>query len=110
MSLNDDYVAELIPQVEITEFVGQPAHALRVRLRKAIISDDWRFFFDPDSGRLLGYAYYEDDAGIRGARLLLHEEAALEGIRFPRLRSWYDLESGDYLGTDVIVQLSSSSR
>jgi hypothetical protein len=110
MSLNSDDVLERVPLPEITEFEGKPACALRIRLRKAIISDDWRFFFDPDSGRLLGYAYYENEAGTRGARLLLHEEAAFESIRFSRLRSWYDLESGNYLGTDVIVQVSSSSR
>ncbi|MEM0938207.1 MAG: DUF6503 family protein [Bacteroidota bacterium] len=92
------------PEITLSENAkvgNNPTNVLRVEYEE----DTWYFYFDEDSGKLLEYKFYKDEAAGKGELIKLEEEIQAKGIRIPQKRSWYTLPEMEYLGTDVLERV-----
>ncbi|MDX1501579.1 MAG: DUF6503 family protein [Thermoanaerobaculia bacterium] len=90
-------------RVETTLFDGRQVQAVRVTYDRAVGSDTWFFYFDPDTAALVGYRFHHDEGRNDGEYIILEGELEIDGLRLPRKRSWYRNRDGGYLGTDTLV-------
>lgn len=101
-----DKGAILDPEPRATTFQEREVLALRVTYDPSVGTDTWYFYFDPSSGALLGYRFYHDESKNDGEYITLEGEVEADGLRLPKVRSWYVNKDGEYLGTDTIETVS----
>ena len=101
------------PDVSLDEMVAEatvgetPCYRITARLNQEVISEEWFFYFDQRDYRLQGYGYASQDAG---------EYLRIDGIvevgqmRLPRMRHWYSRADSTYLGSDILVEVSSAGK
>ncbi len=64
-------------------------------------SDTWTFYFDKLTFALRGYEFQFKSNGF-GEKILLEKEIEVEGIRMFGKRTWYTLDGGTLLATDIV--------
>ncbi|MFY0607102.1 MAG: hypothetical protein JXR10_10320 [Cyclobacteriaceae bacterium] len=74
-------------------------------VRVAYQKDTWYFSFDSNTGRMLQYSFYQDEAETKGELILLEDEIEYQGLKIPQKRSWYTLPDKKFLGTDVLTSI-----
>lgn len=52
---------------------------------------------------MLGVVIFHPDKA-EGERLLFDGEVNYQGVRLPIMRHWYELDTGTYSGSDIIVK------
>ncbi|MDH5382869.1 MAG: DUF6503 family protein [Cyclobacteriaceae bacterium] len=68
--------------------------------------DDWKFFFDKNNFRLIGYEFVQNNGSSE--KIILDGEVNFGKWRIPAGRSWYKTSENDlFLGKDVLVGVSS---
>ena len=90
-----------IEEVEDESIDGEATKVLRVAYEK----DTWYFNFDKQTGRMLQYRFYKDEAAGKGELITLEDEIMVNGIKIPQKRSWYTLPEMKYLGTDILSRI-----
>ena len=76
-----------IEEVEDESIDGEATKVLRVAYEK----DTWYFNFDKQTGRMLQYRFYKDEAAGKGELITLEDEIMVNGIKIPQKRSWYTI-------------------
>ena len=105
MTLNDQLIEE-ITDVTKTTFDQKPAYRIEVALREPLFSKHWWVFIDRKDYSFLGLEMFEREGNkITGERLIFDDRVVLEKTSVPRIKHWYDLESGEFLGSDILVKL-----
>ena len=89
-------------------FKGEDYLVLKVTYDKSVGSDIWYFYFNPRTYSMEVYQFYktDEDGQVKsdsGEYILLSEEAQVNGIKMPKVRSWYYNKDDKYLGTDTLV-------
>ncbi|MEO1435813.1 MAG: DUF6503 family protein [Bacteroidota bacterium] len=103
MSL-DGSLVKTVSNPTKTTFNRQDALAIPVTLRESIISDRWILYLDLPTSRLLGMDLLSDDPENLGERIVFDSEFDLNGLMVPRIRTWYDLKTKGYLGSDILIK------
>jgi len=85
-----------------TDFQGRTVLAQRVTYDAEVGSDTWHFYFDPESARLVGCRFNHDEASNDGEYMVFEGEIESQGMRLPRVRSWYVNRDDKFLGTDTL--------
>ena len=93
----------LYPIVEKKEFMDDTYYCLRVDYDEAVGTDRWYFYFDTATYQLRHYKFYHDETQNDGEYILLADEVVLNGMRLPKIRSWYTNADNTFLGTDTLV-------
>jgi len=93
--------------VENKSFKGKDYLVLKVSYDKAVGSDIWYFYFNPETYAMEIYQFFKtDEAGHQkddsGEYILLTEEATINAIKIPKSRAWYYNKDDSYLGTDIL--------
>ena len=93
--------------IEQTTFKGKEYLVLNVRYDEHVGSDIWRFYFDPKTYAMEVYQFFKPDeeGNINpesGEYIMLSEEKMMNGIKMPRIRSWYFNKGDEFLGTDTL--------
>jgi len=88
-------------------FKGKDYLVLKASYDKAVGSDVWYFYFDPESYAMKVYQFYKtgDKGNVTegsGEYILLTEEETVSGIKMPKIRAWYYNKDDKYLGTDTL--------
>ncbi len=88
-------------------FKGKDYLVLKASYDKAVGSDVWYFYFDPETYAMEVYQFYKtDDKGNvkpdSGEYILLTDEETVSGIKMPKIRAWYYNKDDKYLGTDTL--------
>ena len=105
MSLNDNLIEEIRAMTKVT-FNHRPAYQLDVSLRESLFTKDWRIFIARDDFTLLGLEMHTVEEGkVTGEKLVFEGTVAVDGLTIPRMKHWYDLASGSYSGTDLLLKL-----
>lgn len=91
------------PQVGTAEFQGRPTDVLRVTYASEVGGDTWYLYFEPGTGRAMGYRFYHDEPTNDGEYIVLEGEVEAGGVRFPRTQTWYMNDDDELLGSDVLV-------
>lgn len=94
-------------KVERKTFKGKDYLVLKATYDKAVGSDVWYFYFDPETYAMEVYQFYKtDDKGTikpdSGEYILLTDEEIVNGIKMPKVRAWYYNKDDKYLGTDSL--------
>lgn len=84
------------------KFLGQPCQVLKVTYDESVGTDTWFFYFHPETFAMIGYRFYHDPKMNDGEYITLEGEELIDGIRFPKKRSWYVNADDEFLGTDVL--------
>lgn len=89
-------------QVERADMNGKTYLKLKVTYDAAVGKDIWYFYFDENTYALRAYQFYHDEAKNDGEYILLEGESMINGITFPKDRTWYYNKDGKLLGTDFL--------
>jgi len=100
---------QIDPKTERVVFYGKESIRMRVTYDPSVGSDTWYFYFDPQTYALTAYQFYHNEAMGDGEYILLDQLEEVEGIRMPKIRSWYYNIDESYLGTDELVSDKDSS-
>ncbi len=106
MKLNDPGT-NISDKVEKRPFKGKDYLVLKVTYDDPIGSDVWYFYFNPKTYAMEIYQFFKTDDNSKeksdtGEYILLSEEAAVNGIKMPKVRAWYYNKDDKYLGTDTL--------
>ncbi|MEJ2084445.1 MAG: DUF6503 family protein [Acidobacteriota bacterium] len=93
------------PEIESTEFMGNPVSSIRITYDPDVGSDTWYFYFDPADAALVGYRFYHDETAGDGEYIVLEEERDFDGLRLPTVRTWYTNQGDELLGVDTLRSL-----
>ncbi len=105
MTLNQNLIEEILGVAKVT-FNRKVAYRIHISLHEPLFTKEWYLFVDKNDYSLLGIEMFAEENGTRkGERLLFEGTVAVDGITIPRIKHWYDLESGDYSGSDVLLKL-----
>ena len=91
-------------EVSATVFQGQNVLDLMVTYDPGVGSDVWHMYIDPETGRLVGYAFYKTVAEEHGEYIVLEDEIIIGTARIPARRHWYRVPGDEFLGTDTLVE------
>ena len=94
------------PVVTRKEFMGKEYLVLQVKYDEGIGKDVWYFYFDPKTYAMEIYQFYHDEAKNDGEYILLTEEETSLGIKFPKIRAWYQNTDKKFLATDKLTKVS----
>ena len=104
MSINEEVWGN-IQDAEFTTLEGQEVYKVRVELKEAMISKYWELLIDPADYSLVALKFdHSDDPNWPDEIIRFEGEYSFDGITIPRFRHWYEEESGEYLGSDVILK------
>jgi len=101
--------AQIDPKTERVIFHGRESIRMRVTYDPSVGSDTWYFYFNPENYALIAYQFYHNEAIGDGEYILLEELESVEGIKMPKIRSWYYNNDGSYIGTDELLSGRDSS-
>jgi hypothetical protein len=100
MVLNEEgYTMKTVSE---TAFEGQKAVSIDFELATPMIASSWRVFFSANSYRLLGLETLGDKPD-EGEYLVFNGQADIEKLLLPRFRHWYNKQTDEYLGSDILV-------
>ena len=89
-------------KVTTTAFQGQEVLSMKVTYDEEVGADIWYFYFHPMTYALVGYRFYHDETANDGEYIPLEGEEIINGIRFPKTRTWYVNKDDRLLGTDIL--------
>ena len=98
------------PEAIRTEFQGQEVWRVRVTYAPEIGTDTWYFYIDPWSFALVGYRFYHDESANDGEYIILDRIIEGDGMRLPKVRSWYRNDNDELVGTDTLRSIERLSR
>lgn len=93
--------------VQQKTFKGKDYLVLKASYDKAVGSDVWFFYFNPETFAMEVYQFFKtDDQGKlkldTGEYILLTEQLEVNQIKIPKIRAWYYNKDDKYLGTDIL--------
>jgi len=96
--------AQIRPEVYKVWYDGRELLEMEVSYAPDTGEDVWRFYFNPETFVLSGYAFFSENEGPAGGEFILLEgEAEVSGMKLPAKRHWYLKKDGLYLGTDELL-------
>ena len=102
MKLTDDGV-KITEAQEVEEIEGKKYRVLEVNFDPSVGSDNWFFYFEPETFAMKAYRFNHGEP-TSGEYILLEEEEIVEGIRMPKVRKWYWNKNKEYIGTDTLIK------
>ena len=98
----------LDPDVRREVFDGHEVESVRFTFDPEVGGDTWYLYFDPETAALRGYRFYHDESKNDGEYITLEGEVEIkaDGLRLPKIRSWYVNADDELLGTDTITSLA----
>ena len=102
MKLTDDGV-KVTEAGNLEEIEGKQYKVLEVNFNPSVGSDNWFFYFEPETHAMKAYRFNHGDPES-GEYILLEQEELVEGIRMPKVRKWYWNKNNEYIGTDTLIK------
>ena len=103
MSLNEHTLANLGTPQKST-FNGRNCYKIPVELKEAVFSKHWNIFISTEDNSFKGIEIVFPDDPQKGERLYFEGEYQLDAMLLPRMHHWHDLNTLEYLGSDIIVK------
>lgn len=103
MSMNTDFY-ERMDTATTVQWQGKEAYKIDVELKEPMISKNWSLLISTADYRMLGIELNSPDSPDGGEYLVFDGEMTSNGLTIPRIRHWYGKNSGEYLGSDIIMK------
>lgn len=96
-----------IEEVEKVTFKNKEYLKVEVTYDEKVGSDIWNFYFDPETFALEVYQFFKSDEsgakiGDSGEYILLDDLKEIDGVRMPKIRTWYYNSDDSLLGQDIL--------
>jgi hypothetical protein len=85
-----------------TTFMDKSCWAISITYDEEVGKDKWYFYLDKSTFALIGYRFFHDESKNDEEYIVLKEEAIVQGVRIPKVRSWYYNLDDKFLGTDIL--------
>lgn len=96
----------LAPVVTTQTYRRKEYLVLWVTYDVSVGSDVWTFYFDPETYAMELYKFYKGDPARlgkdTGEYILLDGEETINGIKMPKVRTWFYNKDDKYVGTDTL--------
>ncbi len=83
-------------------------YAIQLELKEPLIKKDWKIYIDQNSYELLAVDLIPSAKDKHGERITFRDKVKIQDITIPRNRTWYDLHSLEYLGSDIVMRAEKS--
>lgn len=93
-------------KVEKKQFKGKDYLVLKATYTAAVGKDTWYFYFNPKTYAMEVYQFFKATKDS-GEYIILGGLETINGVKIPKVRSWYYNKDNKYLGTDI---LSSTNK
>lgn len=94
---------QIDPQVTRKTFKGKEYLVLKATYDPEVGEDIWYFYMDPETYAMEVYQFFHDESVGDGEYIILEDLMELQGMRIPKLRSWYTNKEDKFLGADLLV-------
>lgn len=94
-------------EVKQVDFKGSESLRLEVSYQSEVGTDNWYFYFDPETYAMHAYQFYREDINKDGEYILLEEHVDYNGIIIPKNRAWYYNADNKYIGEDRLTSVIS---
>ncbi len=106
MKLKDDGT-QIDNEVKQVEFMGKDYLKLKVTYDAVVGKDIWYFYIHPDTYEMSAYQFFHDESKNDGEYITLEGMVEVEGIKIPKLRTWYTNKEDKLLGVDDIAKIEA---
>ena len=90
-----------VKSVEV--FDRDSCYKISLELSEPLISKYWNIYISTRTLSVRGVEIVFPEDPSKGERIVFDSSFYQEGVLFPRIRSWYGLMEGEYLGSDLIM-------
>jgi hypothetical protein len=105
-TLNENSIERINSVNKTDEFDGRPAISVDLTLKVPVFASNWIVYFEPKTSKILGLDVIRGTPEQRGERIVFDQEVTVGNIRIPQFQHWYDIDTVEYLGSDVIVTVT----
>lgn len=93
------------PEAKTVNFKGKTYLQLQVNYNAEVGKDVWYFYFNPKTYAMEMYQFYKTDSigqvdTNTGEYIILNDIKTVNGIKIPKIRTWYYNKDDKYLATD----------
>lgn len=93
------------PEAKTVNFKGKTYLQLQVNYNAEVGKDIWYFYFNPKTYAMEMYQFYKTDSigqvdTNTGEYIILNDIKTVNGIKIPKVRTWYYNKDDKYLATD----------
>ncbi|WP_289043400.1 DUF6503 family protein [uncultured Olleya sp.] len=93
------------PEAKTVNFKGKTYLQLQVNYNAEVGKDVWYFYFNPKTYAMEMYQFYKTDSigqvdTNTGEYIILNDIKTVNGIKTPKIRTWYYNKDDKYLATD----------
>jgi hypothetical protein len=92
----DDEVTKVV-------FLGKEYLKLKVTYDAAVGKDTWYFYIHPTTYEMSAYQFFHDESMNDGEYITLEGMVEIDGVKIPKLRTWYTNKEDKLLGVDDIA-------
>lgn len=104
MSFTDEFWKEINPAQKAT-FEGKEVYRINIELQEELISKHWTLIISAETYKIMAIEFNHPEEPEKNEEIIkFYGEYEINGIQIPRVRDWYDKNTNEYLGTDVIVK------
>ncbi len=103
MSLDDSKVKE-IGEVQEEKIDEEAVFAISIELKEPMISSNWLLYISKEDYSVVALRFLHQDSEREDEMIVFDGLYEFENIRVPRFRHWYEADSGEYSGSDIIVK------
>lgn len=96
--------AHIAEEVRRASFQDQDVFDLKLNYDPEVGTDVWHMYIEPDTGRLVGYAFYKTAEEESGEYIVLEDELEVGRARIPARRHWHEIPGDAFLGTDTLLE------
>jgi len=87
------------------QFMGVDYLKLRITYEAEVGEDIWYFYINPSTYEMAAYQFFHDEEKGDGEYITLEGILEIEGIKIPKLRTWYTNKEDKLLGDDNIIKI-----
>lgn len=86
-------------------FHGKQYFVLKVNYSPTVGKEVWYFYINPKTYALEAYQFYHNQADNDGEYILLDELEEYNGIKIPKIRTWFMNKDNKQVGVDILIKV-----
>lgn len=107
----DSTVVQSFGRLKREMFDDAEVLAVPVRLKESLVTQDWELLVSAESKELVALRFIHPPSDeVENEIIIFEGEFRTNGITMPRFRHWYLEESGEYLGSDILLSEIAASE
>ena len=89
-------------EVKMDTFNKKSYYVIKADFEKGVGNDSWYLYINPTTFAMEGYRFYHNRKPNDGEFIICEGILDVQGIKIPKIRTWYSNENGEYIATDIV--------